>query len=88
MTSNLLSKPEGYEEPSFDMESSEVVNNEHIRPQTSSSISNGAQQNFRPNSSQNTSFIGQFIQNGNQNGNGNQRHAISPICCEVIPIIE
>lgn len=57
-------------------------NNDQIRPQASSSTNNGAPLSLRPNSSQSTSFIGQFMQNGVQNG-GNQRHAISPICCEV-----
>ncbi|XP_057660547.1 tubby-related protein 4 [Diorhabda carinulata] len=54
-----------------------------IRPQNlRASNNNNVQLNLRPNSSQNTSFIGQFIQNGGANCS-NQRHAISPICCEV-----
>ncbi|XP_056643728.1 tubby-related protein 4 [Diorhabda sublineata] len=55
-----------------------------IRPQNlrASNNNNNVQLNLRPNSSQNTSFIGQFIQNGGANCS-NQRHAISPICCEV-----
>ncbi|XP_072398589.1 uncharacterized protein Tusp [Diabrotica undecimpunctata] len=61
-----------------------------IRPQNlrTTNNNNNAQLNIRPNSSQNTSFIGQFIQNGGPNGS-TQRHAISPICCEVsVPALQ
>ncbi|KAJ8937377.1 hypothetical protein NQ314_011925, partial [Rhamnusium bicolor] len=88
--STLLAKPESYDEKCSYVEINDVVSNnfDQIRPQASGSTNNGAQLNLRPNSSQNTSFIGQFIQNGGQNS-GSQRHAISPICCEVsVPALQ
>ncbi|KAJ8935665.1 hypothetical protein NQ318_012827 [Aromia moschata] len=89
--STLLAKPESYEENFSSVEvNNDVVSNsiDQIRPQSFGSTSNSAQLSLRPNSSQNTSFIGQFIQNGGQSG-GNQRHAISPICCEVsVPALQ
>ncbi|XP_018578062.1 tubby-related protein 4 [Anoplophora glabripennis] len=89
--SSLLAKPESYDEKCCYVEVNEVVslsNNDQIRPQASSSTSNGALLSLRPTSTQSTSFIGQFMQNGAQNG-GSQRHAISPICCEVsVPALQ
>ncbi|XP_074029104.1 WD40 superfamily protein Tusp isoform X2 [Leptinotarsa decemlineata] len=80
-TSPTKSSP--YEDNKSHVEISKLfsVSND-IRPQASCSTNIAAQLNLRPNSSQNTSFIGQFIQNGGQN-TGSQRHAISPLCCEV-----
>ncbi|XP_049821138.1 tubby-related protein 4 isoform X2 [Aethina tumida] len=77
---------ESYEEKNY-VEIHDIVScNDHIRPQTSG-CTHCAQPNFRPNSSQSTSFIGQF-KNGNQHPT-NQRHAISPICCEVsVPALQ
>ncbi|XP_063906897.1 tubby-related protein 4 isoform X2 [Zophobas morio] len=66
----VLAKPESYE----DADLGEIGFCDSIRPQTSGSVRNG-------NSTQSTSFVGQFNRNGNGT-NGNQRHAISPLCCE------
>lgn len=81
-----MAKPESLDEKCPLLETNELftINNDHIRPQIATSSTNHhvAQLNLRPNSSQNTSFIGQFMQSGGQNG-GTLRHAISPICCEV-----
>nr|XP_015839629.1 PREDICTED: tubby-related protein 4 [Tribolium castaneum] len=64
-----LAKAESYED---EYEASFCDN---IRPQTSTNL------NLRPsNSTQSTSFVGQFNRNGAPNGA--QRHAISPLCCE------
>ncbi|KAJ8984756.1 hypothetical protein NQ317_005021 [Molorchus minor] len=85
-----LAKPESYEEKRTYVEINDVVStsSDQIRPQTSGSTSTCTQLSLRPNSSQNTSFIGQFMQNGGQNG-ASQRHAISPICCEVsVPALQ
>lgn len=51
------------------VELTEVINYcDTVRPKASSS-------------SQSTSFVGQMSRNGSMNG-GNQRHAVSPLCCE------
>ncbi|CAG9817981.1 unnamed protein product [Phaedon cochleariae] len=81
---NVLSTQlKNYEENVSNEISKLVSISNEIRPQASCSTNNvGVQSTLRPNSYQNTSFIGQLMQNGGQNV-GNQRHAISPICCEV-----
>ncbi|RZC42689.1 tubby-related protein 4, partial [Asbolus verrucosus] len=77
-----LAKAESYEDEFPHVDLAEVVSFcDNLRPQTSNSA-NCAQSNLRPsNSTQSTSFVGQFNRNGTAN-TSTQRHAISPLCCE------
>ncbi|XP_044262852.1 tubby-related protein 4 [Tribolium madens] len=65
-----LAKAESYEDEFHELH--DISFCDTIRPQTST--------NRPSNSTQSTSFVGQFNRNGT--GNGTQRHAISPLCCE------
>lgn len=82
--SSLFTKSDPNDATISEVERHETVGNEQFRPEASSSTNYSAQENLRPNSSQNaTNFISQFIQNGGPNGNASQRSAISPIYGEV-----
>ncbi|CAG9857566.1 unnamed protein product [Phyllotreta striolata] len=87
-SSHLVSENDNGESRADNANKSSNISND-IRPQHSKTTAINTQLNLRPAGTQNTSFIGQLIgQNGGQTG-ANQRHAISPIGCEVsVPALQ
>lgn len=78
-----LAKAESYEDEFPYVDLGDVANyKETIRPHTLTNGPTFNQSNLRTaNSSQSTSFVGQFNRNTSSTTT-NQRHAISPLCCE------